>query len=324
VPFRIKIPLIILAVLVTLAVVLPLVLPIAPPPGVRPLSQVAGPDAEYVEVEGISLHVRRWDGPDGGASFLLLHGFPYSTHTFDGLAPLLAEAGDVVAVDLPGFGFTERPGPDDPSVTVDPYAAASQPVLVGGLLEALGMAGAVLVGHDYGGRVALDTALARPDLVSGLVTIGASPFMVQKRSWLARLIMSTPQMRRLGPVLLRQLASEPGKRLLWSGWYDPSRITAEQEAEFLAPFTVEGWDVALWRLSQAEAPGDLDGRLGGIDIPALVIAGQEDGVVPVDQSERLAAQLPNAELVLVPMCGHAVQEECPQELASAVTAWLEE
>ncbi|HEX7000078.1 MAG TPA: alpha/beta hydrolase, partial [Trueperaceae bacterium] len=146
----------------------------------------------------------------------------------------------------------------------------------------------------------------------------------QKRSWFSRLIMSTPQMRRLGPVLLRQLASEPGQRLLWAGWYDPSQITPEQEALFREPFTVEGWDVALWRLSQADAPGDLDGQLGGLDLPVLVVAGQEDGVVPVEQSERLAAQLPDAELVMVPMCGHAVQEECPEELASAVTDWLAE
>lgn len=323
-PFRIKVSLIILALLLTLAVVLPLVLPIGPPPGVRPLSEVAGPDAQYVELAGIDLHVRRWPGMGDERTFLLLHGFPYSTHSFDELAPLLTRLGDVVAVDLPGFGLSERPDPDDPTLDLDPYAAATQPELVAGLLDQLGVDQALLVGHGYGARVALDTALTHPDLVSGLVTIGASPFEIRQRSWLSRLVMNTPQMRRLGPVFLRQLAGEPGKRLLWAGWYDPTAITPEHEAEFFEPFTVEGWDVALWHLSQADAPEDLEGRLSAVGVPVLVVAGEEDGVVPVEQSERLVAELPYASLVQVPQCGHAVQEECPDELAAAVTGWLAE
>ena len=331
-PFRIKVSLIILALLLTLAVVLPLVLPVGPPPGVRPLSEVAGPDAQYVEVAGIDLHVRRWDSAaaEGAApgpvrTFLLLHGFPYSTHSFDGLAPLLTQLGDVVAVDMPGFGLSERPDPDDPSLDVDPYAAASQPELVAILLEELGVDEVVLVGHGHGARVGLDTALTHPDLVSGLVTIGASPFEIRQRSWLSRLVMSTPQMRRLGPVLLRQLAGDPGKRLLWAGWYDPTAITPEQEAAHLVSDRKAADERAgPGQLSQADAPVDLEGRLGAVRAPVLVVAGEEDGVVPTDRSQRLEAELPDASLVLVPQCGHAVQEECPEELAAAVSTWLEE
>lgn len=322
VPFRIKVSLIILAVLVLAVVVLPLVVPIAPPPGVRPLAEVAGPGAEYVTVAGVDLHVRRWEGPGGGPTFLLLHGFPYSTRTFDDLAPLLAELGDVVALDLPGFGLSERPEPDDPDLTLDPYAAEAQPALVAGAVATLGLDRPVLVGHGHGARVALDVALERPDLVAGVVTVGASPYVVQRRSFLSRLVMGTPQLQRLGPVLLRQLASDPGLRILRAGWYDPTRVTQERIDAFLEPFTVEGWDVALWRLSQAEPPASLEGRLGGVAVPLLVVAGAEDGVVPVEQSERLAAEAPGAELVLLPGCGHAVQEECPGDLAAAIADWL--
>ncbi len=323
-PFRIRVSLVILAVLVAAVVVLPLVLPIAPPPGVRPLADVAGPDARYVTVAGVDVHVRRWDGEGDGPAFLLLHGFPYSTHTFDDLAPLLAQSGDVVAIDLPGFGLTERPDPDDPDLGLDPYAAASQPRLVAGVIAALGLQRPVLVGHGYGARVALDTALASPALVGGLVTIGASPYVVQRRSFVSRLLMSAPQLKRLGPLLLRQLAEEPGLRILRAGWHDPTRITQERIDLFREPFGVEGWDVALWRLSQAEPPPSLEGRLGAVAAPALVVAGAEDGVVPVEQSERLASDLPDAELVLVPDCGHAVQEECPGDLAAAIADWLAE
>jgi len=323
-PFRIKVSLAILAVLVVCVAVVPLVVPIPPPEGVRPLAQVAGPGAEYVSVAGVNLHVRRWDGPADGPSFLLVHGFPYSSRTFDDLAPLLAQVGDVVAVDLPGFGLSERPDPTDPDLTIDPYAPASQAELVAGVVSELGLGGAVLLGHGNGARVALETALEHPRLVDGVVTVGASPYVVQRRSALSRLIMRTPQVQRLGPVFLRQLAAEPGQRILRAGWHDPAGVTQERVDAFLEPFTVEGWDVALWHLSQAEAPASLEGRLGSLSAPVLVVAGAEDGVVPVDQSERLARDLGDARLELIEGCGHAVQEECAPDLAAAIVEWLTE
>ena len=323
-PFRIKVSLVILALLVLAFTVGPLVVPIAPPPGVRPLAAVAGPGAEYVSVAGVDLHVRRWRGADTGPTFLLLHGFPYSSRTFDDLAPLLTAHGDVVAVDLPGFGLSERPEPTDPDLAVDPYSAGGQPALVASLIEAAGLEGAVLLGHGHGARVALEVALARPDLVGGVAAVGASPYVVQQRSWLSRAVMGSPQVERLGPVFLRQLAEEPGLRILRAGWYDPTGIDQERIDAFREQFAVEGWDVALWRLSQADPPASLEGRLGALGVPTLVVAGAEDGVVPVDQSERLAAEVPGAELVLLPGCGHAVQEECPGDLATSVAAWLAE
>ncbi len=323
-PFRIKVSLVILALLAIAVVVVPLIVPVTPPTGTRPLAEVAGPGAEYVQVEGIDLHVRRWGGPGAGRTFLLLHGFPYSSRTFDDLAPLLAQHGDVVAVDLPGLGLSERPDPGAGGAALDPYAAASQPRLVAALIEELGLEQPVLLGHAYGASIALEAALSEPGLVGGLVTVGASPYTVQRRTWLSRLVMATPQFERLGPVFLRQLAAEPGLRILRAGWHDPTAISAERIDAFLEPFTVEGWDVALWRLSQAEPPATLAGRLTGLQVPALVVAGSEDGVVPVEQSERLAADLPSGELWLAVGCGHAVHEECAAELASAVGDWLAE
>src|SRR5690606_39928953 len=82
VPFRIKVSLVVLALLVLAFTVGPLVVPIAPPPGVPPLAAVAGPGAEYVGVAGVDLHVRRWRGADTGPPLLLLVGVPYSSCPF--------------------------------------------------------------------------------------------------------------------------------------------------------------------------------------------------------------------------------------------------
>ncbi|HZJ10960.1 MAG TPA: alpha/beta fold hydrolase, partial [Trueperaceae bacterium] len=112
-PFRLKISLAILALLVVVIFVVPLFIAPGAPAGVKPLAAVAGSAAQYVEIDGVSLHVvRQQPAADPSAEaplFLLLHGFPFSTATFDDLAPLLADHGEVVAVDLPGFGLSERP-----------------------------------------------------------------------------------------------------------------------------------------------------------------------------------------------------------------------
>lgn len=363
-PFRLKISILIVALMIVLLAVVPLFVAPGEPPGARPLAEVAGPDAEYVTVEGIDLHVVRSPpaAPNGGGGsdplFVLLHGFPFSTASFDALAPLLAVEGEVVAVDLPGFGLSERPLGDDLRAGLDPYSATGQVRLVRGLLgelrrgettssepvEAAGEREVYLIGHDSGARLALDVALdlakgSAGDLapgagpgaeraaeptpeIAGLVLIGASPYTSNRRSWLARTAMNSPQLERLGPVFLRQIAQEPGVRILRAGWHDPTAIEQEHLDSYQRPWTVEGWDDALWQLTKADAPPSLEGALGVIDVPALVVAGEEDAVVPVGESERLAAELPNARLELVAGCGHAVPAECPGELARTIETWL--
>lgn len=361
-PFRLKITIAILALLVLVVAVAPLLVAPGDPPGVRPLAEVAGPAAEYVTVEGIDLHVVRRPaaGSEGGSEsgsdgregevveragavkrlFVLLHGFPFSSASFDALAPLLVDLGDVVAVDLPGFGLSERPLGEELNAGLNPYSAAGQVALVRGLVDELvseersdaSSAAPVatevfLVGTDSGARLALDVAL---DLASGsalepaagLVLIGASPFTSSSRSALARAVMNSPQLRRLGPVFLRQIAQEPGVRILRAGRFDPTRISQEELDAYHRPWTVEGWDAALWELTKAEAPPSLEGRLGALDLPVLVVAGEEDGVVPNSESQRLADELGAATLELLPACGHAVQAECPQELAQLIEAWV--
>ncbi|HLU83396.1 MAG TPA: alpha/beta hydrolase, partial [Trueperaceae bacterium] len=299
-PFRIKILTAVVALLLVLAAVVPLLAPISPPPGVKPLAEVAGPQARYVEVLGVGLHVDLMPPVpvQGRPTVLLLHGFPTSTYTFHELAPGLAGA-NTVAVDLPGFGLSHRPEPSEFVDGFDPYRPEAQVALMIGLLEELDVGSAVIVGHDSGVRLALEVALARPDLVNGLILIGGTLSAAPGRSWFSRLIMNSPQMSRLGPVFLRQLAGEPGLNILRSGWTDPTLIDQATYDAYQRAFTVEGWDKALWQMTKAEAPASLEGKVGSVSVPALVLAGAEDRTVPVTESKRLAAELPAATVRLL-------------------------
>lgn len=323
-PFRIKASLVIIAFLLALVIVLPLVIPISPPDGVRPLAEVAG-NATFVEVAGVDLHVERAAATrNTDTTFVLLHGFASSTYTFHHLAPLLAEYGNVIAFDRPGFGISERPMPEDFEGGFDPYTPAAQVELVVGLMDELGVRRAVLVGHSAGATVALQTAVAHPDRVTGLVLLGAPAYTSGGPGRLSRWLLNTPQLARLGPVFLRQLAGDAGMRLLNGSWYDPSAIDDETYAAYRLGTTVENWDRALWQISRAPAAQSLEGRLGALDIPVMLIAGAEDEIVPTSESEILAADLPSARLALLPACGHVPQEECPDALWGELEPWLTE
>ena len=107
-----------------------------------------------------------------------------------------------------------------------------------------------------------------------------------------------------------------------SAWHDPSKMTAEVWEGYTKPLQAENWDRALWELMRASNSHNLAERLDEIRMPCLVITGDDDRIVPTDQSIRLAGELPDAELVVIPDCGHIPHEECPGLFLQAVTDFL--
>ena len=93
-------------------------------------------------------------------------------------------------------------------------------------------------------------------------------------------------------------------------------------AGYQKPLQVANWDRALWELTASNEPSGLPARLAELDLPVLVITGDDDRIVPTEQSIRLASELPDAELVVVPACGHVPHEECPQAVMQAIEAFL--
>ncbi len=328
-PFRIKVSLVIVALLVALVVVVPLVVPLGAPSGARPLAeavaQAGRSDARLVPAGSVELYAvqRPYSGPGTAPlSFVLLHAYGSNAFSFDLVLDDLARYGDVVAFDRPGFGLSERPAPSDFGADASPYSYAAQVTQTVALIERLGLRNVVLVGDNAGGVLALEVAIARPDLVAGLVLVGAPAYLLQQGGGAPGWVLRTPQLARLGPVFMRQLAGQPGEQLYAGAWFDAGRITLAQRAARSVGTTVDGWDTALWQVTLAGAPQSLVGRLGGVTAPALVLAGAAAGSVPASESERLAAELPRASLARLDACGDLPQEECPGQFVDLVTAWL--
>lgn len=329
-PFRIKVSLAIILLLVVSVVVVPLVVPISPPPDTVPLpaavARAARPNGRLVRAEGVDLYTL--DTPYAGAgeaplTFVLLHGYASNAFSFDAVTAGLAQLGTVMAFDRPGFGLAGRPLPADFAPGTNPYSQDAQVAQTVALLERLPPGRVVVVvGVNSGGVLALELASRHPELVSGLVLVGTPAYLLGQGRGAPGWLLATPQMRRIGPALMRQVAGPPGTQMYEGAWFDPTAITPAQRAARAVGTTVDGWDEALWQVSRVGAPASLVGRVAEVTTPTLVLAGAAPGSVPLAESERLAAELPHATLVQLQECGDLPQEECPQQFVDVTTAWL--
>jgi pimeloyl-ACP methyl ester carboxylesterase len=318
----VRIFLIVLAVLIVAALVVPFLIPVPPLEDTVPPEQLAYPDSQFVDVDGVQVHYRQ--SGEGQPALLLLHGFAASTFSWREVRdPLAADGHRVVAFDRPAFGLTERPMPGEWQGG-SPYSPEAQAALTVGLMDRLGIEQAVLVGNSAGGTTAVLTALRYPERVEALVLVDAAIYQgggSPLPRWLTPLLR-TPQVRRLGPLFVRRI-QEWGYEFGRSAWHDPARFTEAIWEGYQRPLRAENWDRALWELTAASHPLGLEDRLDEIGVPVLVITGDDDRIVPTEQSVRLAGEIPGAELVVIPNCGHVPQEECPQAFLDAVRAFLQ-
>lgn len=299
----------------------PLVIPIPPLPDPLPLSVLVDEDSRFIEVNGIDVHYKQYGS--GEPVMILLHGFGASTFSWREVMKPLSEYGTVIAFDRPAFGLTERPMPGEWEGE-SPYTLNSQINLLIGLMDRLNVEKAVLIGNSAGGTVAAAAALAHPQRVPALVLVDAAIYAGGGAPAWIRPLLKTPQFDRLGPWFARSIAGEQGDAFLRAAWHDPSKITDEIIAGYREPLRVANWDRALWELTKVSGESQLVERLDELNLPVLVITGDDDRIVPTAESLRLANDLPNARLAVLENCGHVPQEECPRPFLKAVVDFLTE
>lgn len=310
-------------VLIVLSIVLlmgPLLVPVRPLEDTLPPKQLADPDSRFVQIEGLDVHYKLSGQTE--PVLLLLHGFGASVFSWREVMLPLSEGCTVLAFDRPAFGLTERPLRDEWGDR-NPYTTEFQVDLTVGMMDTLEADKAVLIGNSAGGTIAMLTALQHPDRVQALILVDAAVYTSGGSPALIRPLLRTPQMRHIGPLIARRIRSW-GTDLLRSAWHDPTKITDAVWEGYQKSLQVDHWDQALWELTAASRAPELADQLDRLSLPVLVITGDDDRIVPTEQSIRLADELPNAKLVVIPNCGHVPQEECPDLFLQAVTSFLRE
>jgi pimeloyl-ACP methyl ester carboxylesterase len=278
---------------------------------VRPYTEVrrAVPSERFVVWNGHSIYVEQ---QGTGEPVLLIHGFGSSSYEWRQVAPALAASYRVIALDLFGFGYTERPR-DAAS-----YTREGQAEMILGVLDLLGIRSAHLVGHSYGGALALYLAATAPERVRSLVLAdSAAPTYPNDRrtrtaSWrLANRIFLGWTLR---PWFIR--------RGLRSAYYDDQQVTPNLVSAYLERLKIEGVDTAYRGLTAPVPPSPLQVDLSQIARPTLLVWGAEDTAVPLSDGRRAAALIPGARLVVLEKTGHVPMEEQPERFVEAVRAFL--
>ncbi len=306
-------------ILLMLAALLgPFLVPVPPLTDTVSERELADPDSKFIQVGELTVHYKEM-GADTPV-FILLHGFGASAFSWREVMQPFSELGRVIAYDRPAFGLTSRPMPGEWRGE-NPYSPASQAAIVIGLMDALGVQQAYLVGNSAGGTVSVYTALTYPERVSGLILVDAAIYTGGGSPAWARPLLGAPQMRHLGPLLARQIATS-GDDFIRAAFHDPSLVTPGVLEGYRKPLRAHNWDRALWELTAASRPLGLAERLGELTLPVLVITGDDDRIVPTQQSIRLGAEIPGATLVVIKNAGHLPHEERPSEFMQAAREFI--
>jgi pimeloyl-ACP methyl ester carboxylesterase len=269
--------------------------------------------SRFVEVEGVRVHYQEAGvGRVGESPVLLIHGFCASNFVWSETLEPLAEAGfRVVAPDLIGFGFSEKPSGGE-------YTIEMQARMICGLMDALGIERAVLVGSSYGGAVASVCALDHASRVERLVLVGTvSNDEVPRRTWL-RVAASPVVGEVFSPLLIdaRRLVKRHLRRTYaaQNGFLlDEERIKAHQR-----PLLAANTHRAILRTLRRWSAERIELEAARIRQPTLLVWGAHDREVPLSSGERLHELIEGSRLFVFPHCGHLPQEERSQEFASLV------
>jgi 4,5:9,10-diseco-3-hydroxy-5,9,17-trioxoandrosta-1(10),2-diene-4-oate hydrolase len=276
------------------------------------------PQDMYVKVGNVN--TRYWQAGDAGSFVVLVHGLGGSVENWEHNINVLAESHRVYALDLLGFGRTDKlPLIKDLSVLVQ---------FISDFMGTQNIDKATLIGNSLGGGLVLKFALDFPEKVTKLVLVDTAG-MGRDVNIILRLF-SVPF---LGKLLMGRPSLERIKKLLKTIYYDPALITPELvkicyelailpgASEALLSVTHAG--INFWG-ERAKYTKLILTNLGKITAPTLVFWGRQDRVRPVAHAQIAAAKIPGAKLHIFDKCGHAAMFEHPEKFNKLVLDFLAE
>ncbi len=241
----------------------------------------------------------------GEIPILLIHGFDSSLLEFRRLFPLLSQETETWAVDLLGFGFTERKA----HLNISPTTIKTHLYYV---WKTLIQKPVILVGASMGGATAIDFALNYPEIVKKLVLIDSagleSPPIIGR-------FMFSPLDRWatafLGNAKVRQKISE-------SAYYD--KTFASQDAQICAGLHLncQGWSETLISFTKSGGYGSYAKALQNLSQSTLVLWGKQDKILGTKSAYKFQRILPNHQFIWVENCGHVPHLEKPEWVAQAI------
>jgi len=253
----------------------------------------------YIEIAGNRI---RYICQGKGEPVLMIHGACSSLHTWQKNFSALAQYYQVFALDLPGFGFSDKP-----RVNYTPLFFADTVNL---FIDRLRLKKVHLIGSSIGASISALVTLDYPEKVESLILIDPRVYPKKPKNTISRII-ATPF---IGSILLKTLRNQASVRLSLNDYYfDKTLITPALIEEYLAPLKSKGGTQSVYStFRNLDYRHIFAARAGQIQQPTLVIWGEHDQLFPVSHGEKLVADIPQAKLIVIPQAGHLPHEERPE------------
>ena len=268
--------------------------------------------SHFVNIDGARVHYQEF-GDAAKPAMILIHGYTASSYVWKTAAPQLADAGfRVIAVDLIGFGYSEKPSWFD-------YSIQSQSRMILRFMNRLGIGRATLVGSSYGGAVSMMLALDYPEMVEKLVLVDAVINDEPKN----HPILKLASVKGIGEVITPFLCdSKSFMKFRMQGTLAKANhhmITRDRIESIIRPLSAaDGHHSVLatsrnWNANRIEQDAHL------INQQTLIIWGDSDTVILIKNGYKLHEEILNSRFVILKDCGHVPQEECTELFTSLVT-----
>jgi pimeloyl-ACP methyl ester carboxylesterase len=252
----------------------------------------------FMKVDDMEIHAEH---AGTGTPVILIHGYTSTLYTWRLNQPELATRFSVWSLDLPGFGYSDKP--KDFSYTLSGYAD-----FMVKFMDAVGIKKAVLVGNSMGGGVAMETYLKYPERVEKLVLIDSMGYP-HKGGFILFTLMRYPV---IGDVLMSFNYRWVIRDSLKSGvYYDNGFVTDDVVDSYYNVYKTEnGRKAPLWVGRGISEAADLNPeKIKTITVPTLIIWGKEDTIIPVSDAELFGRDIKDSKVVVIPEAGHLPHEE---------------
>ena len=270
----------------------------------------ANPYSKFVEVNGMDVHYQR---KGKGHPFVLIHGFSGHVHNWREWMEHLANDFDLIAMDLPGFGLT------GPHIDRD-YSMKSNIAFLDQFLSKIGVDTFYLAGNSMGGGIAWSYALARPDKVKKLVLVDASGYPRKSSKSIAGFELL--EYRFLHPLITKITPEFIIKQSL-EGTYVNQNYASDKEVELYMDMLRRKGNrqVLIDKMTQGVRK-DRSAEIKQIKTPTLIIWGDKDNLISVENAYKFEQDIPSSSLIVYPDIGHIPMDEAGKQSAKDVRTYL--
>ena len=269
--------------------------------------------SSFVALAGMDVHYRDEGESNDSIPIVLIHGTGSSLHTFDDWVNELKNDYRVIRMDLPGYGLT-GPFPNRD------YSINAYLDFIKQFLDEQAIDQCIIGGNSLGGQIAWRFTVNHPQMVSKLILINAAGYPSQAESEpLAFKAAKTPVIKNILTFITPRFIARSSVENVYA---DKNKVTEELVTRYfeltLAPGNRQAF---IDRFSAIKTP-DAHLQISNINHPTLVLWGDQDRLIPVENAERFHQDLPNDTLVILENVGHVPMEESPDQSLEVVRSFL--